>query len=239
MDAPCSGGSEVKKILLVEDEQVLAKNMAFFLKKEGFEVDVEYDGETALDRFKAGLYDLVLLDWMLPKKDGLTVCRHIRQTSDVPLIMITAKGEVMDKVIGLEVGADDYIVKPFHQRELLARIHALLRRQEKHTDLPSHPRLIRYEELILDQDQMVIRSGEKTVPLTANEYKLLDVMMRQPERVFSRVSLYEQVWGTASGYSDRTVDVNISRLRKKITELTDKNYLFSVRGYGYRFGGKP
>lgn len=228
----------MKKILLVEDEQVLAKNIAFFLNKEGFEVDVADDGEAALQRFQPGLYDVVLLDWMLPKKDGLTVCRQIRQLSDVPLIMITAKGEVMDKVIGLEVGADDYIVKPFHQRELLARIHALLRRQEKQSDHAQHQRFIRYADLILDQDLMQIRCNDRSVSLTANEFKLLDLMMRHPDRVFSRESLYEHVWGTATGYSERTVDVNISRLRKKIMEITDQNYLFAVRGYGYRFGGQ-
>lgn len=228
----------MRRVLLVEDEEILAKNMAFFLNREGFEVDVASDGEQGLHLFQQGQYDLVLLDWMLPKIDGLTLCRQIRQWSDVPLIMLTAKGEVMDKVIGLEVGADDYLVKPFHQRELLARIHALFRRQEKR-ERESHQRYLRYEHLVLDRDQMTLRCGEHSVSLTVNEFKLLDLFMRHPEKVFSREDLFDHVWGTSVAYSDRTVDVNISRLRKKIGGLAGQNFLYAVRGYGYRFGGKP
>lgn len=228
----------MKKVLLVEDEGILAKNIAFFLNREGFEVDVASDGEEGLRLFQAGQYDLVLLDWMLPKMDGLTLCRHIRQGSDVPLIMLTAKGEVMDKVIGLEVGADDYLVKPFHQRELLARIHALFRRQEKR-EKEIRQRFLRYDQLVLDRDQMMLRLGEQSVSLTVNEFKLLDLFMRHPEKVFSREELFDHVWGTSVSYSDRTVDVNISHLRKKIGELAGENLLHAVRGYGYRFGGKP
>lgn len=229
----------MKRILLVEDEQVMAKNISFFLEKEGYHVDVSYDGEQALLMFAEHTYDLLLLDWTLPKKDGLEVCRQIRKQSSVPIMMITAKGEIMDKVIGLEVGADDYIVKPFHQREMLARIHALWRRQDRmdeNLDKSDQP-LIRYESLELNKDQMIVRCNDEQVALTVNEFKLLLTMLQQPQRVFEREALYEHVWGDSVGFSDRTVDVNISRLRKKLLELTGQKYLHAVRNIGYRFGG--
>lgn len=225
----------MNRILLVEDEKVMAKNIAFFLEKEGYRIDVAHDGQAGLDKFQNGSYDLLLLDWTLPRMDGLQLCRTIRQHSTVPIMMITAKEELMDKVIGLEVGADDYVTKPFHQRELLARIHALLRRNQQQNG--SSDTLPEYEGLRLDTAKMVLSYGDRSAPLTANEYKLLEVMMRHPQNVFTREMLFEKVWGTTIGFSDRTVDVNVSRLRKKISELTDRKYLHSVRGLGYRFGG--
>lgn len=223
------------RILLVEDEKVMAKNIAFFLEKEGYSLDIAHDGQSGLTMFQNGTYDLLLLDWTLPKLDGLQLCRIIRQQSSVPIMMITAKEELMDKVVGLEVGADDYVTKPFHQRELLARIHALLRRNQQHNH-SNETSSLEYDGLRLDTGKMVLVHGDRSIPLTANEYKLLEVMMRHPQNVFTREMLFEKVWGSTVGFSDRTVDVNVSRIRKKISELTDRTYLHSVRGLGYRFG---
>ncbi|GIP34345.1 response regulator transcription factor [Paenibacillus sp. J2TS4] len=227
----------MSRILLVEDEKVMAKNIAFFLEKEGYQIDIAYDGQTGLDMFQKAAYDLLLLDWTLPRMDGLELCKTVRKLSNVPIMMITAKEEIMDKVVGLEVGADDYVTKPFHQRELLARIHALLRRHQVQPSSASSDNTVEYADLQLDKARLLLNCGGKSTPLTANEYKLLEAMMRHPEHVYSREMLFEQVWGMTSGFSDRTVDVNVSRLRKKITELTGKKYLHAVRGMGYRFGG--
>lgn len=223
------------RLLLVEDEKVLAKNIAFFLEKEGFIVEVAHDGERGYALFQQYTYDMVLLDWTLPGMDGLELCRTIRQHSSVPIMMITAKDELIDKVVGLEVGADDYLTKPFHQRELLARIKALLRRSGKE---PA-PNQTMWNELVLDRDRLCLQFRDQIVPLAATEFKLLDLFMRHPQHVFSREQLFEAVWGMSEGYSDRTVDVNISRLRKKVADLSDKKVLFAVRGIGYRFGESP
>lgn len=222
------------RILLVEDEKIMAKNIAFFLENEGYSIDVAHDGQMGLQQFENRTYDLILLDWTLPKMNGLELCKTIRMQSDIPIMMITAKEELMDKVIGLELGADDYLTKPFHQRELLARIHALLRRNRSQV-VTDH--LVEYEGIQLDKDKMMLRCGERQVALTATEYKLLDVMMRHPENVYTREFLFEAVWDTAVGFSDRTVDVNVSRLRKKLADITDRKYLHAIRGMGYRFGG--
>ena len=229
----------MKRVLLVEDEQIMAKNIAFFLEREGYQVDIAYDGKAALELFAARPYDLLLLDWTLPKMDGLAVCKSIRRESSVPIIMLTAKGETLDKIIGLEVGADDYLVKPFDLRELLARIHALMRRLETVSDESADNAWLQYEDLLLDREKLLLFSHGKKMALTANEYKLLEIMMKKPENVFSREFLYEQVWEGTPAYNDRTVDVTISRLRKKILELSGKKYFHAVRGIGYRLGGQP
>lgn len=228
----------MKEILLVEDERILAKNIAFFLEREGYKVDIEYDGEAALDAYKIKPYDLILLDWTLPKKDGLEVCKQIRKESNVPIIMITAKGEILDKIIGLELGADDYLVKPFDPRELRARIHAILRRNEEYShEKENTSQWLVYEDLKLDRGKLVIICGNETIELTANEYKLMEILMKKPLNVFTREFLYEEVWGGSLGYNDRTVDVTISRLRKKIMSSTGKKLFHAVRGMGYRLGG--
>lgn len=226
----------MKRLLLIEDEKMMAKNIAFFLNKEGYSIDIAYDGQEGLDQFRKENYDLLLLDWTLPKMDGLEVCRTIRKFSNVPIIMITAKDEILDKVLGLEVCADDYLTKPFHQRELLARIHALLRRNETTTTI--NQQLLHGDGLILDKDKMVIRFQMESIPLTTTEFKLLETIMRRPENVYSREFLYETVWGSEAGFNDRTIDVNISRLRKKLYELTGSRYLYAIRGTGYKFGEK-
>jgi len=228
----------MKHFLLVEDEQILAKNIAFFLEREGYQVDIEYDGEAGWATYTSKTYDLILLDWTLPKKDGLELCKEIRKKSNVPIMMITAKSEILDKIIGLELGADDYIVKPFDQRELLARIHALLRRNETTSNEQLVEHWLQYEGLKLDREKLLVLFGEQSVALTANEYKLMEILMKKPDNVYSREIIYEQIWDGLLEYSERTVDVTISRLRKKLMELSGKKYFHAVRGMGYRFGGK-
>lgn len=229
----------MKRFLLVEDEKILAKNIAFFLEREGYQVDIAYDGESGWASYKFKPYDLILLDWTLPKKDGMELCKEIRKESNVPIMMITAKSEILDKIIGLELGADDYVVKPFDHRELLARIHALLRRNETRIiDNQGRGQWLQYDGLKLDRERLLILFEEISIPLTANEYKLMEIFMKKPDNVFSREFIYEQIWEGELEYSERTVDVTISRLRKKLTELTGKKYFHAVRGLGYRFGGK-
>lgn len=228
----------MKYFLLVEDEKILAKNIAFFLEREGYQVDIEYDGESGWLSYKSKPYDLILLDWTLPKKDGLELCKEIRKESNVPIIMITAKSEILDKILGLELGADDYIVKPFDQRELLARIHALLRRDKKTSNEQHIEHWLQYDGLRLDREKLFVSFEEKSITLTANEYKLMELLMKKPNNVYSREFIYEQIWGGLLEYSERTVDVAISRLRKKLMELSGKKYFYAVRDMGYRFGGK-
>ena len=226
------------RILLVEDEQIMAKNIRFFLEKEGFQVDTAYDGNNGKDKFDQEPYDLVLLDWTLPGMDGLELCRHMRRQSDVPIIMITAKEELVDKIVGLEVGADDYLTKPFHLRELLARIKALLRRTNAHRHEESE-RVRSWNGLVLDKDKLTLHYRDQSITLTAIEFKLLDLFMQRPKNVFTREFLFETVWGGSEGYSDRTVDVNISRLRKKIYDLSGMKVLQAIRGMGYRLVSEP
>jgi DNA-binding response OmpR family regulator len=229
-------GKTMKRFLLVEDEPTLAKNIAFFLEREGYQVDIEYDGEAGWISYTARKYDLILLDWTLPKRDGLELCKDIRRESNIPIIMITAKGEILDRIIGLELGADDYIVKPFDQRELLARIHAVLRRNELKDKEDTHDKWLEYDGLKLDREKLLVLHGAESVTLTINEYKLLEILMKKPKNVYSRELLYELVWDGELGYNERTVDVTISRLRKKLLEISSKRYFYAVRGMGYRFG---
>ncbi|MEB3100708.1 response regulator transcription factor [Ferviditalea candida] len=226
----------MKQLLLVEDEKIMAKNIKFFLEKEGYHIDTAFDGEQGLKLFQINHYDLLLLDWSLPGMDGLELCREIRRQSDVPIMMLTAKSEVMDKVIGLEVCADDYLTKPFHQSELLARIHVLLRRSRPSSE--GDENVVFYEGIELDKSKLLVRYQGRSAALTINEFKLMEVMMRYPENVYSRDFLFETVWGLDSEFNDRTVDVNVSRLRRKLQELTDKRFFYAVRGMGYRFRGE-
>ncbi|MBC8079843.1 MAG: response regulator transcription factor [Gorillibacterium sp.] len=229
----------MNRILLVEDEKILAKNVAFSLEKDGYSVDIAFSGEDGLEQYQQHTYDLLLLDWTLPGMDGLEVCRILRKESNIPIIMITAKEELVDRVVGLEVGADDYITKPFHQRELLARIRALLRRSQlaqtgSHNGNEEHR--LTWNGLELDKDKLNILYEGRSAPLTGIEFKLLDLFIRHPQHVYTREFLFETVWGMSEGYNDRTVDVNISRLRRKIFELSGLRTLPAVRGIGYSFG---
>ena len=225
------------KILVVDDEQVLVKGIKFNLENEGYEVEVGYDGQRAVELAKAGDFDLIILDLMMPKLDGLQACLAIREFSNVPIIMLTARSEDTDKIIGLECGADDYITKPFNILELKARIRAMLRRASggKQGQTAS---LITAGDLTLDTEQRVaIRDGE-TVELTAKEYDLIELLMKNPRRVYSRENLMNVVWGYSYAGDYRTVDVHIRRLREKLErQPAEPEYILTKWGVGYYFKG--
>jgi DNA-binding response OmpR family regulator len=222
------------KILLVEDEKTLAKALKFGLEKEGFRVDVAYDGEEALQALSGSYPDLVILDLMLPKIDGYEVCREIRRRSDLPIIMLTARDEAIDKILGLELGADDYMTKPFNTRELLARIKAILRRAGQGGAAGKKNINLGDLEIDLIKHKVVIRG--RRVPLTSKEYALLSFLASSPGRVYSREQLLKEVWGYDYESDLRTVDVHIRHLREKIEEHpADPSYILTVWGAGYKF----
>ncbi len=220
------------KILVVDDEQVLVKGIKFNLENEGYEVSVGYDGETAVALARSGDFDLIILDLMMPKLDGLAACLAIREFSTVPIIMLTAKGEDTDKIIGFEYGADDYITKPFNILELKARIRAMLRRSTAQNKQPAS-RLTR-GHVSLDSEGRAVWKGETSVELTAKEFDLMELLMRNPGKVYSRESLLNLVWGYEYAGEDRTVDVHIRRLREKL-ELDPANpeLILTKWGVGY------
>jgi DNA-binding response OmpR family regulator len=225
------------RILLVDDEQAVQTLLTYPLRKEGYEVTGAMDGQEALDRFAEGRFDLVVLDVMLPKLDGIEVCRRLRTRSQVPIIMLTAKGDEIDKVVGLEMGADDYITKPFSVREFRSRVKAALRRGNMggrggaEGDQP-----IAAGELEIDFERRATRIRGEAVQLTYVEFEILAALASAPGRVFTRESLLEQVWGDSTYRDPRTVDVHIRHLREKLeTDPKDPEYLFTVRGVGYRF----
>jgi len=226
-------------ILVVDDEKLIVKGIKFSLEQDSMTVDVAYDGEEALNLAKSKEYDLILLDVMLPKVDGLEVCQHIREFSQVPIIMVTAKGDDMDKIMGLEYGADDYITKPFNILELKARIKAILRRSVKKTH--SNGRAIGashvHEDLRLDLESRRVFINDKEANLTAKEFDLLELFMNNKGKVYSRESLLNTVWGYDYPGDVRTVDVHVRRLREKI-ELnpSDPKYIHTKWGVGYYFG---
>jgi DNA-binding response OmpR family regulator len=223
-----------KKILVVDDEKLIADSLRYSLRKEGYEVVVAHDGQEAIERARREDPDLIVLDLMLPGVDGLEVCRTIRQESIVPIIMLTARGEEMDRVIGLEIGADDYLVKPFSFRELLARIRAALRRAS-YAESPAEEVLV-IGEISLDMaSHRVLRSGQE-VELTRKEYDLLQVLMENAGRVVARNDIIDRVWDTDWVGDTRTLDVHIRWLREKIEDNPSKpRYIQTVRGVGYRF----
>ena len=225
------------KILVVDDEQVLVKGIKFNLEHEGYQVEVGYDGEQAVELAREGGFDLILLDLMMPKIDGLQACMRIREFSNVPVIMLTAKGEDSDKLMGFECGADDYITKPFNILELKARIRAMLRRSGGAAQ-SRQPSRITLGRLTLDTGQRVaIRDGE-TVELTAKEYDLIELLMRNPRRVYSRENLMNVVWGYSYTGDYRTVDVHIRRLREKLERTpAEPEYILTKWGVGYYFKG--
>ncbi len=220
------------KILVVDDEAHIIELARIYLTREGYDVEGEGDGAQALTRFSQVKPDLVVLDIMLPGTDGLTICKEIRKQSQVPIIMLTAKDEVTDKVVGLEVGADDYLTKPFHPQELVARAKALLRRAKIE---PNLPKLIRAGKLEIDLERHEIRHGKSKVQLRPKEFDLLALFARHPGRVFQRSELLDLVWGyDFPGYT-RTVDVHVQQVREKLTaaEITDPS-IQTVWGVGYR-----
>ena len=221
------------KILVVDDEKVLVKGIKFNLENEGYQVEVGYDGEEAVELAREGSFDLVMLDLMMPKIDGLQACMRIREFSNVPIIMLTARSEDTDKIIGFECGADDYITKPFNILELKARVRALLRRAGMAAQKQGGGRLS-MGHITLDVDARAAWKDGKSVDLTAKEFDLMELLMRNPGRVYSRENLLNVVWGYEYIGDYRTVDVHVRRLREKL-ELDPANpeYILTKWGVGY------
>ena len=225
------------KILVVDDERLLVKGIKFNLENEGYQVETAYDGRTAVELAKNNDYDLIILDLMMPEIDGLEACVQIRQFSNVPIIMLTARGEDTDKIIGFECGADDYVTKPFNILELKARIRAMLRRAGGGTGGKAAS-TITVGDLTLDTEQRVALRDGKTVELTAKEYDLIELLMKNPRRVYSRESLMNVVWGYSYAGDYRTVDVHIRRLREKLeANPAQPEYILTKWGVGYYFKG--
>jgi two-component system, OmpR family, response regulator len=224
--------------MLVDDEQSIQTLLSYPLRKEGYDVVQATDGRQALDRFEEQAFDLVVLDLMLPKVDGLEVCRQLRSRSAVPIIMLTAKSEEIDKVVGLELGADDYITKPFSLREFSSRIKAALRRAEmsQAAELALDEPPLQVRQLRIDFAKRSVRIRGQDTELTFVEFEILSALARAPGRVFTRDMLLSQIWGDSAYRDPRTIDVHIRHLREKIErDSKDPEYLFTVRGVGYRF----
>lgn len=227
-----------RKVLVVDDEKLIVKGLRFSLEQDDMEVDCAYDGEEAIDMAKRKEYDIILLDVMLPKYDGFEVCRQIRDFSDVPIIMLTAKGEDMDKILGLEYGADDYITKPFNILEVKARMKAVMRRTGRKGGNPSTGKELVKGDLRIDCESRRVFSKDKELNLTAKELDLLELLANNPNKVYSRESLLNIVWGYEYPGDARTVDVHIRRLREKIeVNPSDPKYVYTKWGVGYYFRG--
>ena len=225
-----------KRILLVDDEPLILKGLKYTLEQEGYATDSAMDGEEALQKFATEPYDLILLDVMLPKLDGISVCQRIRETSDVPIIMLTAKGEDMDKILGLEYGADDYMTKPFNILEVKARIKTILRRVSGAMVQQQEHRVIRVLEMEVNLIKRSVTLGGRDVKLTAKEFDLLQMFVTNRGTVFSREQMLETVWKYDYAGDARTVDVHIRRLREKIERDTSKpEFIFTKWGVGYYF----
>ena len=225
-----------KKVLVVDDEKLIVKGIRFSLEQEGMEVDCAYDGEEALNMAREKEYDMVLLDLMLPKLNGLEVCQQIREFSNMPIIMLTAKGEDMDKILGLEYGADDYITKPFNILEVKARIKAIMRRTTKAVPKEEKAKVVKVGDLRLDCESRRVFIGEKEINLTAKEFDVLELLVSNPNKVYSRENLLNIVWGYAYPGDVRTVDVHIRRLREKIeANPSEPKYVHTKWGVGYYF----
>jgi len=220
------------RVLVVDDDTALAEMLGIVLRGEGFEPSFCADGASALEVFRITRPDLVLLDLMLPGKDGIEVCRLIRAESGVPIVMLTAKGDTVDVVLGLESGADDYVVKPFKPKELVARVRARLRRPDEPT-----PEVLEIGDLVIDVAGHAVKRGEETVNLTPLEFDLLVALARKPWQVFTREVLLEQVWGYRHAGDTRLVNVHVQRLRSKIEHDPEHpEIVVTVRGVGYRAG---
>ena len=225
-----------KKVLVVDDEKLIVKGIRFSLEQDGMEVDCAYDGEKVLECAKNKEYDMILLDLMLPKMNGLEVCQQIREFSDVPIIMLTAKGEDMDKILGLEYGADDYITKPFNILEVKARIKAIMRRAGKNATQETKAKVVEVGELRLDCEGRRVFIGTREINLTAKEFDVLELLVFNPNKVYSRENLLNIVWGYEYPGDVRTVDVHIRRLREKIeSNPSEPKYVHTKWGVGYYF----
>ena len=226
------------RILVVDDERLLVKGIKFNLENEGYTVDTAYDGLTALELAKTENYGVIILDLMMPKMDGLQTCMKIRESSTVPIIMLTAKGEDSDKLIGFEYGADDYITKPFNILELKARVRALLRRSNmKQTAAAPEPQMkLERDDLVLDPERRCAFKGGREIDLTVKEFDLIELLMRNPGKVYSREALLDLVWGYDYQGDIRTVDVHVRRLREKLESDPAKPvYIMTKWGIGYFF----
>jgi DNA-binding response OmpR family regulator len=228
--------TDTPRILLVDDEESLQKLLSYPLRSDGYEVVAAADGQEALDRFDEGSFDLVVLDVMLPRVDGFDVCRKLRARSAVPIIMLTAKAEEFDKVLGLELGADDYITKPFSMREFRSRVKAVLRRAELVRGDDDGDEPLVQGDLAIDFSKRQVEVREQPVRLTYVEFEILSTLARAPGRVFSRTMLLERLWGDSQYRDPRTIDVHIRHLREKLErDAKSPEYLFTVRGVGYHF----
>ena len=224
-----------RNILVVEDDRNICDLIQMYLVKEGFDVRIAGDGGKAIEEFQKQVPDLILLDIMLPVMDGWAVCAKIRETSKVPIIMLTAKGEVFDKVLGLELGADDYVVKPFETKEVIARINAVLRRSGKHSEDKDENKVVTYENLSINLTNYELKVNGVQVDTPPKEMELIYHLASNPNRVFTRDQLLDEVWGFDYYGDSRTVDVHVKRLREKLEGASDKWALKTVWGVGYKF----
>ena len=234
-----------EKILVVDDEVSLQETVAYSLKKEGYTVEIAGDGNKGLELARSSKPDLIILDVMLPGMDGFEVCRTLRHETNIPVLMLTARDDEIDRVVGLEVGADDYLAKPFSMRELIARVKALLRRvrlmreeADTNTQEGFQPKLMTFGNLVIDMTRREVRLNGQVVPCKPKEYELLTFMGQHKGRVLTRELILERVWGWGFVGDSRTVDVHIRWLREKVEEVPDKpQRIITVRGAGYRFEG--
>ena len=225
-----------KKVLVVDDEKLIVKGIRFSLEQDGMEIDCAYDGEEALEKARQTEYDMILLDLMLPKLSGFEVCQQIREFSNVPIVMLTAKGEDMDKILGLEYGADDYITKPFNILEVKARIKAIMRRTTPKKSEAQQDKSIEAGEMRIDRENRRVTISGREINLTAREFEVLELLVLNPNKVYSRENLLKLVWGSDYPGDVRTVDVHIRRLREKIeSNPSEPKYVHTKWGVGYYF----
>lgn len=227
------------KILIVDDEKVIVKGLKYALENDGMETDAAYDGEEALEMIKQGGYDLVLLDMMLPKLDGMEVCRSVREFSDVPIVFLTARGDDMDKIMGLESGADDYITKPFNMLEVRARIKGIVRRSRRAAaPVQKKPNVVVNGGFVFDADNRRLTIDGVEINLTSKEYEILEILVTNPRKIYSRDALLKAVWGENYAGDARTVDVHVRRLREKIEKMPgEPKYVQTKWGAGYFYKG--
>lgn len=224
----------MSRVLVVDDEKLIVKGLKFSLEQDGNEVDCAYDGEEAINLARAGQYDIILLDVMLPKYDGFEVCQQIREFSDVPIIMLTAKGDDMDKILGLDYGADDYMTKPFNVLEVKARIKAILRRMSSKNPKTASSSTIKCKDLVMELESRRVQIAGNDVRLTSKEFDILKLLLNNPDKIYSREDLLKTIWGSGSPADARTVDVHVRRLREKIeSDPTKPQYVYTKWGSGY------
>lgn len=225
-----------KKVLVVDDEKLIVKGIRFSLEQDGMEVDCAYDGEEALEKAKSATYDIILLDVMLPKLTGFEVCQQIREFSNVPVVMLTAKGDDMDKILGLDYGADDYITKPFNILEVKARLKAIMRRTTPKEKKESRNAVLESGDMRVNREDRRVYIAGKEINLTSKEFEVLELLMSNPGKVYSRESLLKSIWGENYPGDVRTVDVHVRRLREKIEgNPSEPKYVATKWGTGYYF----